>query len=219
MSTRNAAVHTGPSGGATTRMKTNDRLQIAASATSRARSAGLHYAAKRANGARRLEREQRLLAIEPAAVTGQRPVRSDHAMAGNEDRDRIAAVRRADGTHRGRPAHASRDLRIADRLAIGNSAERVPDARLEWRADRRERQVERNALAREVRIEHDGAAHRRARAPAAARRRPKPAAHRTRTPGSRGHSVVTRIAPSGVAIAACQIESFMIAPGFRSRDE
>lgn len=51
-------------------------------------------------GARAAERslvaEQPLLSVQAPAVSGQRPVRADHPVAGHDDRDRVAAVRQPD---------------------------------------------------------------------------------------------------------------------------
>src|SRR5688572_30057342 len=44
----------------------------------------------------RLERQQGALAVQPAAVAGQRSVRPDHPVARDDDRDRRAADGRAD---------------------------------------------------------------------------------------------------------------------------
>ena len=53
-----------------------------------------------------LEREQRALALEPARVAGQRAVGADDPMARDDDRQRIAAGRRARGADAARAAGA-----------------------------------------------------------------------------------------------------------------
>ena len=58
--------------------------------------------------------DQPRLAVEAAAVAGQRSGRSDHAVAGDDDRDRIGAVGGADGA-RG----AGRAERLRDRAVAG----------------------------------------------------------------------------------------------------
>src|SRR6476660_4741144 len=49
-----------------------------------------------AGGHAPLEVEQRLLALEAAAVAGERPVRPDHPVAGHDDGHGVAADRRRD---------------------------------------------------------------------------------------------------------------------------
>ena len=166
ISTRVVTVSTGPSTGASTRMKMNDAPQIADRATSRAtsdwrtrcrsvrrraRERGDRADAGRGGGDRGvLQREQRPLAGKAAGVSGQRAVRADDAMAGNDDRQRIAARRGARRADARRSARARRELAIGDRRAVAHAGDRLPDIALERRADRRQRHVERDALAREI---------------------------------------------------------------------
>ena len=113
---------------------TNDALQITASATSRARSAPANacgVALTRCDGeaaAIRFEREQRLLAREAARVAGQRAVAPTIAVAGDHDRHRIAAVRRADRAHRRRRPTRVGDVGVARGRAVGNRPQRLPHA-------------------------------------------------------------------------------------------
>src|SRR5688500_14875958 len=86
--------------------------------------------------------EQPLLALDAAAVTGQRSVRSDDAMAGNDHRNRVCAVRRADRANRRGSSDALRELGIGDRVAVGNAQQLVPDRELELGAAQSQRNVE-----------------------------------------------------------------------------
>src|SRR5688572_18152374 len=94
--------------------------------------------------------EQPLLALDAAAVSGQRPVRSDHAMTRDDHRNRIRAVGRTDRTNRGRLADATRELAVRDRVAVRKLEQRVPDRQLKWCSARRELEIERLALARKI---------------------------------------------------------------------
>ena len=65
----------------------------------------------RACGGRGLVVEQRALDVEAAAEAGERAVRADEAVAGEDDRQRVAAVRRADrarGPRRAEPVAPAR---------------------------------------------------------------------------------------------------------------
>ena len=126
-------------------MSTNDMPQIAPSSASRAG----HEVARRLTR-RALEVEQEALRSKTAAVAGERAVRADHAVARDQDRDGVCAVRRAGGADRRRAPDAPGELRVRDRLAVADALQLVPDALLERRAARRDRQVERPAPAGEV---------------------------------------------------------------------
>src|SRR5882762_7644166 len=97
-------------------------------------------------GLPRLQLEQSSLALQPASVAGQRSVGADHAVAGNDDRDRIAGVGEAHGARRRGMADAPRDLAVADGLAVGNVLQGAPDEPLERISLHRQRHVERRAL-------------------------------------------------------------------------
>src|SRR3954452_18374049 len=56
-----------------------------------------------------LEPEQGLLALEPPGVAGQAPVRPDHAVAREDDRDRVAIHCAADRARGLRAAHLRRE--------------------------------------------------------------------------------------------------------------
>src|SRR6476659_4932253 len=74
-------------------------------------------------------------------------------MARHHDRERVPAVREADGTHGVRLPDACRELAVADCRAERDPAEFVPDAPLEQRALGREHEIERLPPAREVLLE------------------------------------------------------------------
>ena len=82
--------------------------------------------------------------MEPAAEAGERAVRADHAMARKDDRQRVLAVRRADGAGGvAAETEPARLLAVADGLSVRNRREREPAALLELGAVQFERQVER----------------------------------------------------------------------------
>src|SRR5581483_11355867 len=74
----------------------------------------------------RLEREQRALAREAAGVAGEAAVRSDDAVAGHQDRDRVASGRRARGARAAGGAGAAREGVVGDRLAERDRRDRLP---------------------------------------------------------------------------------------------
>ena len=74
------------------------------------------------------------LAVQPAAVADESPVSSDHAMAGDDQRNGIAPVRRRDRAHGGRHADGCGELAIGARAPRRYAAQRAPHARLERRA-------------------------------------------------------------------------------------
>src|SRR3546814_17020174 len=83
---------------------------------------------------------------QSAAEAGQRAVGADHTMAGNDDRDRVASVRRAHRAHRLRLADAARDVAVAPGLPVGNLRQRRPDLALARRADRLQRPLDRKRV-------------------------------------------------------------------------
>ena len=90
------------------------------------------------------------LNLQPAGIAGERAVRTDDAVAGDDDRDRVAVVGHADGTAGARIADGGGELAIGARLAIGDGAQRRPDPLLKCGAARGERQVECPPRARKV---------------------------------------------------------------------
>ena len=91
-----------------------------------------------------------LLDGEPAAVAGEFAARSDHAVAGDHDWQRVAAVGETNRTRRRPLAEAYCDLSVGRRLAVRNVEQRAPDALLERRAFGRQRQIELTPPAVEV---------------------------------------------------------------------
>ena len=75
--------------------------------------------------------EQMILGLQSAGKAGQSAVAAEHAMAGRDDRDRVAAVGGADRARRLGPADLARDLAIAAGLAERNRQQRGPHALLE----------------------------------------------------------------------------------------
>src|SRR5262245_30390895 len=69
---------------------------------------------------------------DAARVAGQVPVGADHAVAGDDDRDLVAAVGAADGARRA--VELPGDLAVRGGLAVGDLAEPGPDGLLERRA-------------------------------------------------------------------------------------
>src|SRR6478735_1630664 len=95
--------------------------------------------------------EQRALGVKAAGVARQRAVGADHAVAGDDDRDLVAAVGAADRA--GDAADLAREFAVGARLAVRDPAQRAPDVELERRAVFGERDVEPGPLAREVLVE------------------------------------------------------------------
>jgi hypothetical protein len=99
---------------------------------------------------RALVNEQPALAGEATGVAGEAAVRADDAVAGNDDRDRVASQGEADGAGGPRHPDATGQPRITDRGAERDRAERIPDAALELGPAGGERHVEAPETAREV---------------------------------------------------------------------
>src|SRR5256885_6485112 len=75
------------------------------------------WRAEKIGDARRaFERQQRALDQQPAAEAGERAVGADDAVAGNDDRQRVRAVREAHGARSTGVAEAPRQLAIGDGL-------------------------------------------------------------------------------------------------------
>src|SRR6266576_2969435 len=71
--------------------------------------------------------EQEALEVQPATETGQRSVGADHAMARQDERQRVLAVRRADRARRIRAeSEPARLLAVAHGLAVGDRRECEP---------------------------------------------------------------------------------------------
>src|SRR4051794_11674503 len=97
-----------------------------------------------------LEIEQGALAFQAASVAGERPVGADDAVAGDDDGDRVAAIGGADRARGPGALDALGELAVADRLAVGDRAQRLPDLLLERRAGERQVDVEVAPVAGEV---------------------------------------------------------------------
>ena len=98
--------------------------------------------------------EEEALHVQAAAEAGERAVGADHAVARQDERERVLAVGGADGARGIRTeAEPPRLLAVADGLPVGDRREREPAAPLEVGAVEVERQVERRQLAGEVRLE------------------------------------------------------------------
>ncbi len=91
-------------------------------------------------------------------------------MTRHDDRDRIAPVRGADCSARGRPTDHLRDISIAPQLPVRDSHEGIPDAVLKRRAVRGELDIERAPLAGEILTQLRGDALEQRRLPALALR-------------------------------------------------
>src|SRR5215470_8965005 len=96
------------------------------------------------------ELEQEFLALDAAAVAGQLAVRPDHAVTWDDDRDRVAAVSRADRARGFRTADPPRQFAVTDRRAVGNLLQFGPDALLKRRAAGRKAQIELGQFACEI---------------------------------------------------------------------
>src|SRR5436190_23229446 len=75
--------------------------------------------------------QQPLLAVQPAAVAGERAVRPDHAVTGYHQGHGVGAVGEPHGADRGRPADARGEACVTQRLSGRDRAERVPALALE----------------------------------------------------------------------------------------
>jgi hypothetical protein len=94
--------------------------------------------------------EQPAFALQAAGVAGEGAALADHAVAGDDDRDRVAAVGEADGAAGARHAEAGGELAVAGGGAERDRAQRAPHALLERGTAGTDReQVERARLARE----------------------------------------------------------------------
>src|SRR5437764_9061334 len=92
---------------------------------------------------RALVLEQESLQVEAAAEARERAVGADHAVARQDERERVLAVRRADRPRRVRAeAEPPRLLPVAHGLPVRDRREREPALALELRAVEVEGQVE-----------------------------------------------------------------------------
>lgn len=77
-------------------------------------------------GWRLLMVEEPAFALDAAAVSGERSIGSDDAVAGHNDRDRIGAVGCAYGSHGIGMADLRGELAVGGRFSAGNGAEGAP---------------------------------------------------------------------------------------------
>src|SRR5260221_11319641 len=97
------------------------------------------------------ERKQALLGDKTAfAAVAAKPTARQHAMTGNDDRDRVFAAGAADRA--GRRADCTSEIAVRSGLAVRNGLHRRPDPLLERRSRRRQRQVEIRELAGEISV-------------------------------------------------------------------
>src|ERR1700754_3690237 len=75
--------------------------------------------------------EQAPLHIQASGVARELARRADHAMARDDDADRVQRVGAADRAGEGGVAELARDLAVGGRLAVRDLDERVPHAPLE----------------------------------------------------------------------------------------
>ena len=91
------------------------------------------------------------LGLEASGVPSQRARRSDHAVARDDDRERVASDGSTDGTSRAWPhAEVGGDPAVSDGRAVGHSRQRGPYPFLQGGAGSRQLQVERRPLPGEV---------------------------------------------------------------------
>ena len=84
-------------------------------------------------------REQPALALQTAAIAGQRGVCADHPVARDNDRDGIGTIRKAHRAHRCGPADLGREGAITHGVPGRDAAQRIPDQALKIRAVGRRR--------------------------------------------------------------------------------
>src|SRR5438128_3691904 len=87
--------------------------------------------------------EEPALAIQAAAETRELAARADHAVAGDDDGDRVPAVGRADCAGGADVAQATRQLSVAHGRAVRDGAQGAPHPPLKRRAGRVQGPVER----------------------------------------------------------------------------
>ena len=78
---------------------------------------------------------------------------ADHAMTGNDDRDRVARIRRTDRPRPSRLSDAGRDLAVAGCRSVRDLPKSRPDGSIERGALKPKRKVEACAGTREVLVE------------------------------------------------------------------
>lgn len=97
-----------------------------------------------------LQPQQIRLGLQASREAGEGAACPDYAVAGGDDRDRVAAVGGAHRPRRGGAAERAGDLSVAARLAERYRQQRVPHALLEIGAPEIQRQIEGLAPPREI---------------------------------------------------------------------
>ncbi len=97
-----------------------------------------------------LQRQQCLLDGQASRIAGEAAILADHPVAGDDDGERIAAVRGTHRPHRVWLADGAGDVAVAAGLPVGDVAQRLPHRLLKRRAPGGERQGEALQPAREV---------------------------------------------------------------------
>ena len=78
--------------------------------------------------------KQPFLTVKAAAVSPQGPIGGDDAVAGNDDGNGVAPIRRADGSRCSLTPNPACKLRVAYGLSVTNRSQSLPDLILEGRA-------------------------------------------------------------------------------------
>ena len=94
--------------------------------------------------------QQPLLGCQTTGKTGQGAIAANHPVARDDDRDRIAPVRRPHCTGRFGPVDLLRNLAVTGGQRIRNGGQRLPDRLLKVGAQRFEKQVKRLTLTRKI---------------------------------------------------------------------
>jgi hypothetical protein len=104
-----------------------------------------------------LVRQKPALAMETAAVSGERSIRPDYPVTRNHDGHGIRAVGQADCPHRGAVSDSARELAIRQRLAAPDLPQRGPHRALKLRAFEDDRQaVDGRQVTGEIRAQRGG---------------------------------------------------------------
>lgn len=95
--------------------------------------------------------QQPALALDAAAIAGQRAAAADEAVAGDDEADGVEGIGEADGAGRVRPVEQRRDLAVAAGLARRYRAQRFPALLLKSRPAAVDRdRIERGEVAVEI---------------------------------------------------------------------
>jgi len=100
-----------------------------------------------------LERQQSALPIHPSRITGERAIRTDHAMAGYDKGYGISSSRGPGSSYAARSAERSGQCPVADGFSARNGGNCAPHPLLEGRAFEAQRQIECSSFACEIFIQ------------------------------------------------------------------